>query len=181
MFCLKVLALLGSPRKDGNTAALLDSLLKGIQDNKKNSIKKVYLNDKDISPCQECNHCQETHEPCIIKDDMQELLNEVKTSDILIFASPVFWWNISAQLKLFIDRLYSIEHDMKGKKAIVVVTYAGDDPNTGPEIIKKMFAEISDFAGIELVEFLGICSGTKNVADNPDALERAYMVGKKMT
>ncbi len=52
--------------KDGNTAALLDSLLKGIQDNKKNSIKKVYLNDKNISPYQEYNHCQETHEPCVI-------------------------------------------------------------------------------------------------------------------
>ena len=111
---------------------------------------------------------------------MQELLNEVKSSDILIFASPVFWWNISAQLKLFIDRLYSIEHDMTGKKAVVVVTYAGEDPNTGPEIIKKMFAEIANFAGIEVVEFLGICSGTKNVADN-QMLERAYMVGEKMT
>jgi multimeric flavodoxin WrbA len=99
---MKVLGILGSPRKDGNSEALLDAALEGAKETGA-EIEKVRLCDYDYEPCRECHGCDETGE-CIIDDDMQKLYPKLMECDRLYLASPVFFMGISAQTKAMMDR-----------------------------------------------------------------------------
>ncbi|CEO90515.1 flavodoxin family protein [Syntrophaceticus schinkii] len=102
---MKVLAVQGSPKKKGNTALLLEHYLRGVEENHRNvEINRVFLQEKNIAPCTGCYTCIEKNSSCVIEDDMQELYGKIVEADLLIFATPVYWWSISAQLKTFVDR-----------------------------------------------------------------------------
>lgn len=177
---MNILCLLGSPRKNGNTAALLNSMIKGLDENSKANIENVYLHGLQISPCSACDACHILPDAeCAIKDDMQNLYLKVSKADVLVFATPIYWWNVSAQTKLFIDRLYG-SHNLRGKKAILLMTYGGEAPNNGPELIEKTFREIFEWVGIELIDVLGVYTGECHVKDNPEALEASYKIGKNL-
>lgn len=183
---MHMLALQASPRKRGNTATLLDSFLKGADCVKNVSIERVFLHEKKIKPCKACDKCQQALEPkCVIKDDMDGLYLEFLKADMLVLATPVYWWSMSAQLKLFIDRMYALtmgedNSNLAGKRIILLTTYGGDDPNSGPELLKKTFEDIAGFTGMKLSAFLGVCTGKVEVAENREALEKAFELGKKM-
>jgi multimeric flavodoxin WrbA len=99
----KIVALLGSPRKWGNTELLLEEFLKAFKDNKQYAVKKLAVNDLAIRPCTNCGYCMRKG-VCVLKDDMTEVYSELKTADCLIIASPIYFTNISGQLKVLIDR-----------------------------------------------------------------------------
>jgi NAD(P)H-dependent FMN reductase len=105
MTIMKVIAFLGSPRKDGNTELLLKEAVRGIE-SAGLSIKTFRLNLMNIKPCQNCGGCDETGE-CIIDDDMTGLYQEIRTADRIILASPIFFFSVSAQTKILIDRCQS--------------------------------------------------------------------------
>ena len=141
---MKVLALLGSPRKNGNTSLLLDEYLRGIKDSNKDAeITKVFLQEKNIHSCAACEACRNINiGQCAIKDDMQELYPLFRQADVVVYATPIYWWSVSAQLKAFMDRCYalgSIEDSFAGKKAVLLMTYGGELPNNGPELVKTTF------------------------------------------
>lgn len=98
----KVLAIMGSPRKNKNTDLLLDQVIKGISIHKP-QIDKIYLRDLNISPCISCGYCEKTGE-CSIKDDMQELYKKFDDSDVIIIASPLYFNTVSSLVKIMIDR-----------------------------------------------------------------------------
>ncbi len=101
-----MLGISGSPRKGGNTDALLDAALKGAE-NSSASVEKLYLCDLKISPCQECHQCEETGE-CVIDDEMQSIYPKLIEADMLFLASPIFFMGIPAQTKVMIDRCQCI-------------------------------------------------------------------------
>lgn len=178
---MKIGAFMGSPHKSGNTALLLNKFLKGISDNHKVTIANIFLQEYKISPCMACNYCKREGE-CIQKDDMVNLYDVFKQSDILVFATPIYWWSMSAQLKTFIDRTYALkEKDRQGKKAYLLMTYGGAMPNSGPELTEKMFKDIFDYVGIELLGVYGVCTDENvPVKDNTLALEEIYKIGKEL-
>lgn len=182
---MKVLSILASPKKNGNTAALLNSFLKGAEDEGNVILDEIFLTSKNIHPCTACDYCQKNDiGKCIIKDDMQEIYNQIKESDAIIFATPVYWWNMSSYLKIFIDRLYAVMTDennppLKGKKAVLLMTYGGELPNSGPEIVERSIRESSDYLGMNVQCVLGICS-SKPVSSNKEALSKAYELGKQI-
>jgi NAD(P)H-dependent FMN reductase len=99
---MKILAFNGSPRKGGNTQMLLTGAIKGAQE--QGAEVTVYnLNDLQIRPCQHCGGCDETAR-CVIPDDMQAIHRDIRTADRIILASPIFFFGLSAQTKLMIDR-----------------------------------------------------------------------------
>lgn len=98
----KVVGIYGSPRKGGNTDLLLDSALKGCQEHGDN-ITKVYVRDLDISGCIGCDGCAKTG-ICVIKDDMQDVYPFINAADVIILASPIFFYGVTSQLKALIDR-----------------------------------------------------------------------------
>lgn len=102
---MKVIAFNSSPRPEGNTELLLKSTLKPIE-NKGHEIKVFRLNQMRIKPCQDCGGCEKTGR-CIIKDDMEEIYVAIREADRIILASPIFFFALSAQAKVMIDRCQS--------------------------------------------------------------------------
>jgi multimeric flavodoxin WrbA len=183
---MNVLALLGSPRTNGNTETILDSLVKGLHKDSQISIAQVKLDELEIRACTHCDSCRNTDDRyCIFLDDMQPLYQRFIDAQLVILASPVYWWNVSAQLKLFIDRLYGLDPEthperFKGKKIVLVLTYADEDPNSGAEITINMFQEIAAYTNMDLVEILRFCSGDRHVREVPDILDQAHEIGIRL-
>jgi multimeric flavodoxin WrbA len=101
---MKILAIVGSSRKNGNTASLVEEVCKGAKDlNAEYEI--IYLSDYSISDCTGCEGCSKSG-ICVIKDDMQELYKKINSSDALIIGSPTYFYNVTGRMKIFLDRLY---------------------------------------------------------------------------
>lgn len=101
---MKILVILGSPRKKGNSQTLVETVIDGIQENVTGEIESIYLHgQKDLNPCMGCGGCEKTG-MCVIKDDMIEMYEKIDAADILFLTTPVYFYGPSAQLKTFIDR-----------------------------------------------------------------------------
>jgi len=98
----KVVAILGSPRKWGNTELLLEEFLKGFK-RRNVKVKKIVASELKITPCNNCSRCLKTGK-CVFKDDMDKVLREFKEADCLVIASPIYFTNVPGQLKILIDR-----------------------------------------------------------------------------
>ncbi|MEL7567361.1 MAG: flavodoxin family protein [Dehalobacterium sp.] len=177
---MKVLAIQGSPRKHGNTAAILKHYLQGIEKSHSDAeVKLINVAEKNIQSCKGCQGCKNLQRKCVINDDMQEIYPNILESDLLILATPIYWWGITAQAKQFLDRFYALNdgHNFKGKKMVLLMTYAGEEPNSGAKIIKNMFNDICDYLEINFVQSYGICTGEVSVQDNPKAQNDVYNLG----
>ncbi len=99
---MKVSGIFGSPRQGGNTDCLLEELLKGAASTGA-EIDKIYVRDLKIAPCEAHMVCHKTGE-CIIRDDMQKVYKQLLSTDVVVLAAPVFFYNLPAQTKALIDR-----------------------------------------------------------------------------
>jgi multimeric flavodoxin WrbA len=180
---MRYLALLGSPRQNGHSAALLDSFLEGAA-SKGHSGDTIWLHEKKILPCTACDGCKKNGAGtgrCVLKDDMTALYSLVGHADVIVHAFPVYWWSMPAQTKLFQDRLYAMDYPgFKGKKLSLLMTYGGEDPNSGPRLIEQTFRDICEFLDMQFCDSIGVCSGTTPVRDNKRALERAFLSGASL-
>jgi len=103
---MKVLGIMGSPRRKGNTELLLDRVLAGAQSSGA-QVEKVIVSELRISPCREIYACLKDGK-CAIKDDMQELYSKLLEVDCIIFASPIFFYGITSQAKALVDRCQAL-------------------------------------------------------------------------
>ena len=147
---MKALLLNGSPRQ-GNTAAALEALKKGFANISDIQITQVNANDVSVSPCIACESCK-SGEKCVSDDDTNEIVDVAVGSDIIVFATPVYWWGITAQLKLLMDKMYSQSsrlHELDKKIGVIVIGEAEqDDPQY--RIIPEQFRCICDYLGWEM-------------------------------
>lgn len=173
---------MGSPRRNGNTAALLNSVLDGVYSNGKEPRDDfIFLHEKNIKPCNGCNSCKmDENGVCVVKDDMQEIYSKIGKSDLVILASPIYWWSVTAQMKLFVDRLYGINKNCGKKKVMLLMTYGGELPNSGPETVEKLFREICGYLRLDVAGVMGACTGEIPVADNPEVLRQAFNMGRSL-
>jgi multimeric flavodoxin WrbA len=103
---MKIIGILGSPRKGGNTETLLDVALREA---KKNGVStdKISLKDKVIGGCKGCLKCTRTGK-CVIQDDMQGIYTKMLESDGILWATPVYFWSMSSQIKTVLDRTFAL-------------------------------------------------------------------------
>ena len=129
---MKAIAIQSSPNLDGLTSSLAQAVLKGVEA-EGGETEFIHLNRLDIKPCVACNdgwgECRKEG-VCILKDDFQNLTKKIAKSDALIFATPVYWHDLSESAKVFLDRLRRCEtgRDFKtftGKKAIGIASAGG--------------------------------------------------------
>ena len=99
---MNILAFHGSPRIGGNTDILLDAFVKGAKDEGA-SVEKISLMSRRITPCIECGQCDETG-VCVLEDDMTPIYDQIKESDIVVVASPIFFYNITAYTQALVER-----------------------------------------------------------------------------
>jgi multimeric flavodoxin WrbA len=103
---MKIIGILGSPRKKGNTEILLDMALEEAERNGV-QVSKMSLRKKAIAPCNGCLKCSTTGK-CVIKDDMQGIYKKILESDGILWASPVYFWSMSGQTKIVMDRTLAL-------------------------------------------------------------------------
>lgn len=105
----KIVILNGSPRKNGNTSALTKSFTEGAQQ-AGHMVTEFFLGSMDIHGCKGCCGGHSDREcPCVQKDDMNQIYPAVKACDVIVFASPLYYWNLSGQLRTAVDRLFALE------------------------------------------------------------------------
>lgn len=137
---MKVLGLVGSPREGGNTEKLVNAILNGaIESGAETSFYN--LAKLEISPCRGCMTCK-TKGSCVIDDDMQKLYEEIQAADAVVLGSPIYMWEITAQTKLFVDRLIAfLKLDFStrfNKPKKLILAYTQGNPN--PEAFKPYFS-----------------------------------------
>ena len=126
-----ILILNGSPRKNGATASLINAFMEGAKD-AGNDIREAYIQGMDIKNCLGCDACMKTHTGCVQKDSgMAQIYEDLTWCDVIVFASPVYFGYLTAQLKTVIDRMWAW-FNLPGnfgtkKKAILLSTARGTD------------------------------------------------------
>lgn len=103
---MNIVCLFGSPRKEGNSASVARHFLRRAEELGAR-VQSYYLNDLTYRGCQACNACKSSSESCVLPDDLAQVLDAVFAADLVVLASPVYYADVSAQLKGFIDRTYS--------------------------------------------------------------------------
>ena len=109
----KIVILNGSPRKNGNTSALIKAFKEGAESSG-NTVKEFFLNDMNIKGCRGCFGGDSSKEcPCVQQDDMAKIYPAIKECNVVVLASPLYYWNMSGQLRTAVDRLFALEEGGK--------------------------------------------------------------------
>ena len=173
----KVLILSGSPRKGGNSDILCDEFMRGAIESG-NDVEKIRVAEKKIDFCSGCYYCQKSGGLCAKKDDMAEVLQKIIDTDVLVLASPVYFYSIDAQLKALIDRTVARWTEVKNKEFYYIVTCADEEKESQERTI-ECFRGYADC--VEGAVEKGIIYGTgvyqKGEINNSPALKQAYEMG----
>ena len=110
-----VLVVKGSPRKNGNTSAMADEFIKGARESG-NEVTEVVLRDKNIGDCMGCGACQVNGGNCVQKDDMTEIYEAMKKADVIVLASPVYYYTWTSIMKRMLDRTFALQQVLENKK-----------------------------------------------------------------
>lgn len=119
----KVLILSGSPRKGGTSDILCDEFMRGAE-KAGNTVEKLRIAEKKIGYCKACYFCGKSDGVCVIKDDMAEILEKMNWADVIVLASPVYFYSIDAQMKAVIDRTLAQWTKIKNKDFYYILTAA---------------------------------------------------------
>lgn len=183
-----VVALLGSPRKKGNSTVLAKQIIQGVE-SVGAKVETVYLNGLNIKPCQGCYACKKKNSTgCAVDDDMQSLYPKLVESDAWIIASPVYWFNMSAQTKIFMDRCFALWNEdleinpMCKKRIAIAMSYGDSDPfDSGCVNALRSFQDAYRYVGAIIVGMVyGSAEEPGEIASNAELMAQAKKIGKKL-
>jgi len=180
---MKILAIMGSPRKGGNTDILVDRVLESAAAAGA-EVEKIYPGDMNIGPCIDCRGCKRGEYVCVVRDDMQEVYPKIDAADALIFGTPLYWWGPTAQIKPLIDRLrpYAAKPDtapLAGKRAAVVCPSGAETGESGHLV--GMFTSAFEYLKMEYVaSVLAQAYDKGEVSQDTSALALAEELGKRL-
>lgn len=182
----RVLVLMASPRPKGNSTILAGEAARGAKDAGA-EVKTFRLAKMKIGPCLACDGCRKPQATgCVQKDDMTSLYAELRAADAVLIASPVYWFTMSAQIKLFMDRLYAFGTEsyrpLKGKRVGIVLTYGDADPfASGAVNALRSFQDAFAYVGAPI---LGMVYGSADKAGavkaNKALIKDAYALGRTL-
>jgi multimeric flavodoxin WrbA len=188
---MKVLGLFGSPRRGGNTELLLEEALKGAE-MAGAEIERLHLTDFTITPCKECHGCDQTGQ-CVILDDMQKIYPKLLEADVIILASPIFFYSITGWAKALVDRcqaLWSKKYLLKdpslgkeGKRRkgffISVAGTKGKRVFEGAILTAKYFFDVLNAKYVGELVFKEI-DARADILKHPEALRQAFEAGRRL-
>ena len=189
---LKVLGIVGSPRRGGNTDLLVAEVMRGAA-SQGVEVKTIILNDLTIAPCQHCDGCLELGR-CKVEDDMQMVYDELVKADRLVLASPIHFMGLTAQTKAMIDRCQALwvrKYLLKlpplgskpGEKKGLFISVGG---SKGTNLFEPALATVKTLFRILDITYAGELlfpgvDGKGAIAKYPDALRQAFLAGQKLT
>lgn len=171
-----ILIISSSPRKNGNSQMLCEQFKKGAEE-KGHTVTLIRLMEKKIGFCRACDGCMRNGGTCVLNDDMAEILKLFQEADVIVLATPVYFYGISAQMKTFIDRTYPIWQHL-GKKEVYYIISAG----LGEDIIERSLGDLDGFVEhLEEYRIAGRIYATDvmeaGLVKNLDVFEKAYQMG----
>ncbi len=183
---MDIVAVVGSPRRGGNTELLVRRIVQGAEE-RGASVARFFLHELDIRPCAACDACRaHTGARCAVEDDMQSIHAALRRCAGVIVGTPVYWFNVSAQTKLFIDRWYALGgpegHELRGKRFALAVAYADADPFvSGAANVHRAFADAVRWVEGTLVGTVYCTAGERGeVAHNAAVLAQAEELGRRL-
>lgn len=175
----KIVILNGSPRKYGNTAALVSTFAKGAKE-AGNQVTEFFLDQMNINGCKGCfGGSKNPEHPCVQRDDMDQIYPAYKTPDIIVLATPLYYWSISGQLKCAFDRLFAVaecDPDYRNPKKECILLMAAE--GNGFEETLYWYDHLEKHLGWKSIGKV-LCGGVMNIGDieGNKALEEAYKLG----
>ena len=175
-----VLIVSSSPRKGGNSETLATSFAKGAEE-AGHKVETIYLREKKYGFCKGCLACLKVGH-CVIDDDAVEIAARLHDADVLVFATPVYYYSVSGQLKAMLDRANPLfDSDYAFTKAYLLAAAAEDGEETVEGTVKAVQGWVDCFERCELAGtvFAGGVNGVGDIDGHP-ALEKAYQMGKEV-
>ncbi len=190
---MKILGVVGSSRKNGNTSRLVKEVLQGAE--KEGALTEfVFLHDYKFAGCRGCEKCCESYQ-CVINDDMQKLYPLLLEADGLVVGSPTYFYNVSADMKKFIDRCYSMEAFAKddrscwvgisealgGKYAVALAVCEQHDEQYMGFTMEALIRPLVDlgYRVIDTVKAVGFLKPGE-VSENHGVIEKSVTAGKRL-
>lgn len=176
----KILILSGSPRKGGNSDILCDQFALGAQA-AGHEVEKISVAAKRVAPCSACYYCRSHGGACVHRDDMAGILQKMIDADVLVLASPVYFYSIAAQLKAVIDRTVARWLEVRNKEFYYIVTMA-DVETTSADTTLACFRGYADCVEGAVEKGVLIGSGVYEPGrvKNTPVMEQAYRMGKNV-
>ena len=182
----QVLVILGSPRRMGNSAALAARISRGAEFAGA-KVETLFLQDMKLSPCRGCETCQEhDSKGCAIKDDMQKIYPKLIESAAWVIASPVYWFTMSAQTKIFMDRCYALpayaKNPFAGKRVAIAMSYGDVDPvKSGCVNALRTFQDVFSYTESKVVGMVyGSAMSSGEIENNEALMREAEELGKQL-
>ena len=174
----KVLVLAGSPRKGGNSDLLCDGFIRGAEE-AGHTAEKIYLQDLKIGFCRACYGCRQTGK-CVQKDDMDALLDKMVAADVIVLATPVYFYSMDGQMKTLIDRTLPRYTEMKNKQLYLIATAAA-----GARAMERTMDALQGFAdclpgAVVKGKIYGSGVYQKGEVQGTKAWKEAYESGRKL-
>ncbi len=182
----KALVLLGSPRRKGNSAILAEAIAGGAKAAGA-ALETVFLHPLSIASCRACYACQKPKSKgCAIDDDMQPIYRKMLEADAWVIASPVYWFTMSAQTKLWMDRCLAFgayaKDPFEGKRIALAMSYGAEDPfDSGCVNALRTFQDAYRYVGAEIVGMVyGSAMEPGDIRANKALVKEAKELGKKL-
>ena len=182
---MRILTLAGSPRKKGNTNTLL-SAFEALAA-QRHSVERIHIPDYSIHGCLGCDACQNNLEipGCVQKDDARGIFEQMLAADAIVYASPVYVWDFTAQMKTLMDRQYALvkwnaENQkislLAGKHTLLLVT-CGGPLETNADLVQQIFDRQMDYAGCCVVGHYaaGQCTTPRELGDRTQQIARQML------
>ena len=174
---MKIIIINGSARK-GNTLTAINALIKGASE--KNEIEVIEPDKLQIAPCKGCGACQ-CHKGCVDNDDTNPTIDKIVAADMILFTTPVYWWGMSAQLKLVTDKCYCRGLQLKNKKVGVIAVGGSPVDSIQYELINKQFDCMADYLSWDMLFQKSYYASEKtDLAKDENSLKELEDIGKNL-
>jgi multimeric flavodoxin WrbA len=171
---MQILGIVGSPRKEGNSAYLLNNLLENLKGSFDTEL--LYLKDYEIKPCRECYYCVE-HEKCSINDGMQEIYPKLKEVGVILLSSPVFMGGITSRLRAFMERMWHLRKgQLQGKLGSYIIVGRRDigaSANEMEEFLSRL--QVNKLPGV-----IGYALHNGDIQKDEEALKAIKKLGNQI-
>ncbi|PWM76953.1 MAG: FMN reductase [Phascolarctobacterium sp.] len=176
---MKIVVITGSPHKAGTSALLADKFIEGAEE-KGHEVFRFNAAFKNIHPCTGCNAC-EMDGPCIFKDDIEkELMPQLLAADLIVLVTPLYYYDMSAQIKTVIDRMHGRLRRFDGKKSILMATAWNSSGWTFDALVEHYESLVEFMHWQDMGKVLGYGCGTRRMIEGTEFPEQAKRLGMSL-
>lgn len=175
----KIAVLIGSPRKNGNTEIIANAFIDGV-DKQENSVEIISVIGKKINGCSGCDYCYDNSQHiCVKKDDMQGIYEKLADADVIVIATPIYFYGVSSQLKCIIDRLHNPIRNTFKVKELVLLAVCADTTQSVFDSVKTMYNSVLSYFSLKDAGVITVPSvANKGDIIGNDALIEARKLGE---